>query len=157
MRLFPPHGTTPYLPSFEQVGRFRGIGMMQTTVQEAISILKAHVCKMPLFTITDDSNLENMLVKSHKLLVLLIDVVNTLITIEFPKRPKRVFRAAEVSDRGNIRRRRELLGVISYGRRVEMTDQCLQRHAVFAKYGDYFRHIVISVQYAHERQSNVLF
>lgn len=88
MRLFPPHGTTPYLPSFEQVGRFRGIGMMQTTAQEAISILKAHVCKMPLFTITDDSNLENMLVKSRKLLVLFIDVVNTLITIEFPKRPK---------------------------------------------------------------------
>ena len=89
MRLFSPHGTTPYLPSFEQVGRFRGIGMMQTTVQETISILKAHVCKMPLFTITDDSNLGNMLVKSSKLLVLLIDVVNTLITIEFPKRTKK--------------------------------------------------------------------
>lgn len=63
--------------------------MMQTTVQKAISILKAHVCKMPLFTITDDSNLENMLVKSRKLLVLLIDVVNTLIAIEFPKRAKK--------------------------------------------------------------------
>ena len=88
MRLFPPHGTTPYLPSFEQVSRLRGIGMIQTTVQETISILKAHVCKMPLFTIIDDPNLENMLVKSRKLLVLLIDVVNTLITIEFPKRPK---------------------------------------------------------------------
>ena len=79
----------PYLPSFEQVGRFRGIGMMQTTVQKAISILKAHVCKMPLFTITDDSNLGNMLVKSRKLLVLLIDVVNTLIAIEFSKRTKK--------------------------------------------------------------------
>ena len=63
--------------------------MMQTTVQKAISILKAHVCKMPLFTITDDSNLGNMLVKSRKLLVLLIDVVNTLIAIEFSKRTKK--------------------------------------------------------------------
>lgn len=97
--------------------------MMQTTVQETISILKAHVCKMQLFAITDDLNLENMLVKSRKLLVLLIDVVNTLTTIEFPKDRKRIFRVVEVSDRGNIRRRRELLGVISYGRHVEMTDQ----------------------------------
>ncbi len=93
---FLPHGTTRIFRALSKLAVL-GYRMMQTTVQKAISILKAHVCKMPLFTITDDSNLGNMLVKSRKLLRFAYRCREYLDHNRISKRTKRVFRAAEVS------------------------------------------------------------